>query len=785
MSSVVGIDIGNSSSKIGVARARGVDIIANEVSNRQTPSLVSFGQKARAIGEAAATAQTSNFKNTIGSLKRLVGRTFQDPEVQEVEKTFINAELVDVKGEVGVKVRFANEQQVFSATQLMAMYLGKLRDTTSKELGGAGVSDVVLSTPLWFTDAQRRAMLDAAEIAGLNPLRLMNDTTATALGYGITKTDLPEADNPRNVVFCDIGHSSYQVAIVQFIKGQLTVLGTSADRNFGGRDFDRALLDHFAEEFKGKYKIDVKSNQKAVFRLAAGCERLKKVLSANAVAPLNVESIMEDIDASSQLKREEFEALIAPLLERVSAPLEAALTQSGLTKDEIHSIEMVGGSSRVPALKERISAFFGKPLSFTSNQDEAIARGCTLACATLSPVFRVRDFTVHDSTPYPIKVTWQPAPDVPDEDTELVVFQPNNPIPSTKILTFYRKENFDLEAHYAQPEMLPRGINPWIGKFSIKGVAPNPQGDHSIVKVKARLNLHGVLNFESAYTVEEVEKEEEVPIIDPTAMDTEGESKEPPKTEKKKVKKLVRKGDLTIVSGLSRDSSLLTEMKEKEGQMYSNDKLVIDTEDRKNALEETIYDQRSKLDDRYRPYVQAEEKEKYLALLNEQEEWLYSEEGEDATKSAYVERLEALNKLGKPIQFRYKENEERPKAASQLRESINDFMSQATGGDEKYSHISEEDKQKVVEKCATVAKWLDDGLYKQSELPKNVDPKITSAEMLKKKEEVIFTCFPIMNKPKPRVSTTTETPKEEEAEKAKEEQADADKQDGPGEMDVD
>ncbi|CDW97895.1 hypothetical protein [Sporisorium scitamineum] len=746
MSSVVGIDVGNASSKIGVARARGVDVIANEVSNRATPSLVSFGQKARALGEAAATAQTSNFKNTVGSLKRLVGRTFQDPEVQKVEKNFINAELVDAKGEVGVKVRLAGEEHIFSATQLLAMYLGKLRDTTFKELRGAGVSDVVLSTPLWFTDAQRRAYLDAAEIAGLNPLRLLNDTTATALSYGITKTDLPEADNPRNVVFCDIGHSSYQVAVVSFSKGQLTVLGTAADRNFGGRDFDRALLLHFAEEFKAKYKIDVLSSPKATFRLAAGCERLKKVLSANPLAPLNVENLMEDIDASSQLKREEFEQLISPLLERITVPLEAALTQSGLSKDQIHSIEMVGGSSRVPALKERISAFFGKPLSFTSNQDEAVARGCTLACAVLSPVFKVREFSIHDATPYPIKVTWDKAADVPDEDTELVVFQPNNPIPSTKILTFYRKDNFDLEAHYASPEQIPEGINPWIGKFSIKGVTPNAEGDHSIVKVKARLNLHGVLNFESAYTVEEVEKEEEVPVTDPAAMDTDGDNKDAaPKTEIRKVKKLQRKADLTIVSGFTggKDAALVANMKETEGQLYSNDKLVIDTEDRKNALEEMIYDQRSKLDDRYKLFVTAEEKEKYLAALNAQEEWLYSDEGEDAKKSAYVERIESLQKIGGPIQFREKEFQERPKAASALRETINKYMEMAQGGDEQYSHISEDDKQKVIEKCATVAKWLDDGLYKQSELPKNADPKILSADMLKKKDEVIYFAHPI------------------------------------------
>ncbi len=481
--------------------------------------------------------------------------------------------MASCSSRITLQVRFAGEEQTFSATQLMAMYMGSLRDMASRESGGAAVADVVISTPGWFTDVQRRAMLEAAEIAGLNTLRLINDTTATALGYGITKSDLPEADNPRYVVFCDIGHSSYQVAIVAFVKGQLNVLGASYDRHFGGRDFDAALSKHFAEEFKTKYKIDVFSNAKATFRLLTACERLKKVLSANAVAPINVESIMNDIDAASSMKREEFEALIQPLLERTTKPLEAALAQSGLTKEQIHSIEMVGGSSRVPAVKERISAFFGKPLSFTSNQDEAVCRGCSLACAALSPVFRVREFSVHDTTPYPIKVTWEKDAEVPDEESELVVFQENNPIPSTKILTFYRKDNFSLEAEYAEPQSLPSGVKPWLGSVSIKGVKPTASGDHAIVKVKARINLHGVLNFESAYVVEEVEKD--VPVA---ADPAEAANKDAPRpTEKKKV--LQKTYDLTVVAGMNaKDQSLLAAMKEKEGQLYAADKLVVDTE---------------------------------------------------------------------------------------------------------------------------------------------------------------------------------------------------------------
>lgn len=430
---------------------------------------------------------------------------------------------------------------------------------------------MVIAVPGWYTDIQRRALLDAAHISGMNPLRLINDTTAVALGYGITKGDLPEnPEPPRHVCFIDIGHSNYSVSVVAFSKGQLTVKSTAHDRNFGGRDFDYALVQHFSEEFKKKYKVDVMSSPKAIFRLSAGCERLKKVLSANAEAPLNVESLMNDIDASSSMKREQFEQMTEHLLTRVTNPLEEAIMKAGLTVDQIDAVELVGGCIRVPSIKDRIQAFFPtKTLGFTLNQDEAVARGATFACASLSPVFRVREFAVHDVTPYPIKVMWEKEPGNPDEDTELVVFPQENPIPSTKILTFYRKGPFELEARYQEGAALPKGINPWVGKFTIKNVEQPASGDLTCVKVKARLNLHGIMNFEGAYMVEEVEKEE-------TVTTGEGEEK---KEEKKMVKKIQRKGDCPVVGQYtSLPQTAVDGMTEKEGKMHAEDKLVLETE---------------------------------------------------------------------------------------------------------------------------------------------------------------------------------------------------------------
>jgi heat shock protein 4 len=401
-------------------------------------------------------------------------------------------------------------------------------------------------------------LLDASEIAGLKTLRLVNDTTATALGYGITKLDLPGLEEkPRRVCFVDIGHSNYTASIVEFKKGELAVKSTAWDRHFGGRNFDKAMVDHFAKEFKEKFKIDINENAKARVRVAAGCEKVKKILSANSAAPLNIESVMNDVDVRGFLKREELEELVRPLLERATAPIEQALAEAKLKVEDIDAIEMVGGCTRVPALKAAIQQFFGKPLSFTLNQDEAVARGCAFSCAILSPVFRVRDFSVHDMVNYPIEFTWEKSPDIPDEDTSLTVFNKGNVMPSTKILTFYRKQPFDLEAKYAKPELLPGKMNPWIGRFSVKGVKADAKDDFMICKLKARLNLHGILNVESGYYVEEQEVEEPIPEPAKEGEKKDGDameidSKDADKDEKpkmRKVKKQARKGDLPLSAG--------------------------------------------------------------------------------------------------------------------------------------------------------------------------------------------------------------------------------------------
>ncbi|KAK3368988.1 heat shock protein 70 family [Lasiosphaeria ovina] len=708
--SVVGVDFGTLNTVIAVARNRGVDVIANEVSNRATPSLVGFGPKSRYLGEAAKTQEISNLKNTVSSLKRLAGRSLNDPDIQ-IEQQFISAPLVDINGHVGAEVSYLGQKEKFTSTQLIAMFLSKIKQTTSAELK-LPVSDMVMSVPAWFTDIQRRTLIDAAEISGLKLLRLMNDTTAAALGWGITKLDLPSGDEkPRRVAFVDVGHSNYTCSIVEFKKGELAVKATAFDRHFGGRNFDKALLDHLQKEFLGKYKVDITTNPKAMTRVLAAAEKVKKMLSANQQAPINIESLMNDVDVRAMITRQEFEAMVDPLLSQINGPLEQALADAKLTKDDIDIIEVVGGGSRVPAVKDRIQAFFGKPLSFTLNQDEAVARGCAFSCAILSPVFKVRDFAVQDVITYPIEFAWEKDADIPDEDTSLTVFNKGNVLPSTKILTFYRKQAFDLEAKYTEPEQLPGKIPAFIGRFSVKGVkASGSPEDFMICKLKARVNIHGVLNVESGYYVEDQEVEEEIkedsgekkdpdvstfiaPDKPPAAMDSvessveetpgnaskrrrvdagasdamDTDPKDDSKPKTRKVKKQVRKGELPIVSATqSLDSSNKNAAAEKEASMVMEDKLVADTEEKKNELETYIYDLRNKLDDQYSEFASDEEKTKIGAKLDATEEWLY-DEGDDATKAVYIAKMDEIKALAGPVVQRHFEKVEADRQALQAR----------------------------------------------------------------------------------------------------------------------
>lgn len=794
--SVVGIDFGTQNTVVAVARNRGIDVIINEVSNRATPSLVSFGEQQRFIGESGKIQEISNFKNTVGSLKRLAGRSFSDASINSSEKAFINSALVaGERGEVATSVMYQNEKKTFTFTQTCGMFFSKVKEFTSIEVK-APVTDVVISVPVWFTDRQRRAILEASEIAHLNCLRLINDTTASALGYGITKTDLPDASldekvKPLNVVFVDVGQSSYQVSVVSFIKGKLTVKGVGYDKDFGGRNFDEALTQHFIKEFDAKYKMDIKSSPKAIFRLRQGCEKVKKILSSNAITVLSVECLLDDKDVQSNVTRELFEELAKPLLNRLTAPLENALKESGLTAKDIDFVELVGGSSRVASIKEFLSKYFGpsasgeSKLSTTLNLDEAVARGAALQCAIISPVFKVRDFSIQDYNNFPVQISWDPAmspaPKIGEADKSIETFTLGNAVPSSKNLTFFRKLDdkelaanngqlsFDIEAHY-QDGAIPKGINKSITKYTIKGIKkhaqkegeqhinPAEQAVKATLKIKARLDPNHIISIESAHQIEEV-----IVSVKEEQEKKEGETEQPEPIIKQK--KVSRKHELNFTASHTAEAKhMVQQWQSLEGEMHASDKLVMDTAEKKNALEEFVYETRGKLEMAWSEYVADDVRSNFMKQLSETEDWLYGE-GEEATKTVYLDRLNELKKIGDPIAEKYRESEERPIAERKLREYVNGVLLNIQAEDDRFDHIPKEDIEKIKTECDKKLNWLNDQIAKQNETPKHEKLHITSATIKASQETLNWIVTPILSRPKPAPKPVEEPKMDEDPKK--------------------
>ncbi|XP_029349467.1 heat shock 70 kDa protein 4L isoform X3 [Echeneis naucrates] len=765
--SVVGIDVGFQNCYIAVARSGGIETIANEYSDRCTPACVSLAPKNRMIGNAAKSQVITNYKNTVHGFKKFHGRAFDDPFVQ-AEKPKLPYGLHKLaNGNTGIKVRYLDEDTVFTVEQITGMLLTKLKETSESALKKP-VVDCVISVPSFFTDAERRSVFDATQIAGLNCLRLINDTTAVALAYGIYKQDLPTPEErPRNVVFVDMGHSSFQVSITAFNKGKLKVLSTAFDLYLGGRNFDEALVDYFCEEFKGKYKLNVRDNPRALLRLHQECEKLKKLMSANSSdLPLNIECFMNDIDVSSRMNRGQFEDMCAQYLMRVEMPLKVALEQSKLSRDDIYAVEVVGGATRIPAIKERIAKFFCKDISTTLNADEAVARGCALQCAILSPAFKVREFSITDVVPFPITLRWKS----PTEDGlgECEVFSKNHAAPFSKVITFHKKEPFDLEAFYS-PQDLPYPDHR-IGYFSVQNVVPQQDGDSSKVKVKVRVNIHGIFSVSSASLIEKQKGEgedmqiESEPVVqnENRAEDQECASGEKLDTaagaSKPKVK--VKSIDLPILANNIRqlDRDVLNNFMEYERQMIIQDKLVKELNDAKNAVEEYVYDLRDKLSGIYEKYITEEESNRLTLMLEDTENWLY-EDGEDQPKQVYEEKLDALKRLGQPIQDRHREYADRPRAFEELGKKLQIYMKFVDSykqKDERYLHLSAEEMS-TVEKCVNESmNWMNSKMNAQSKLALTQDPIVKVAEIIAKIQELDNVCNPVINRPKPTVEEASE-----------------------------
>lgn len=762
--------------------------------------------KQRFIGEAAVSVARAHFKNTATDVKRLIGRKFKHPEVQQ-EIALLAYKCVELpSGDVGIVLKYNDEDVTFSCEQVVAMVFNKMQAIAAAANEGVSPAYAVVSVPGFYTDVQRRALLNAAKIAGLNCIRLINEHTAIALAYGIYKSarNLFHESEPQYTMFIDIGHASYTVSVVAFVQGKLQVKSAAFDRFLGGRDFDLALARDAAKNFQDKYKIDPLADPKARIKLLSACEKSKKNLSPQGVTAtyLNIECLADERDYSAQVSLEQFETLIEPLLARLAGPIEQALAEAGVDKSQLASVEIIGGGTRVSSVKRRLSEILGLDkdaqnfgLSTTLNADESVARGCALQCAISSPLFKVKEFHIADRVHLPVRVSWEgagsSAADAAADDDEdvnmesaatedsnsIVIFGRQDDYPKTKRVTFRRDKAFTIDAVYdesARP-FLPTGYDLALGKFTVSGLPALEKGaELPKIRVNVQQDVNGIFSVASSQLMQEI-KEEEKPAAEEAKEGGEAAAADEKPAEPKK--KRFRKVDLKVqseVGGLSAaDVSAATE---QELKMAHQDRIIEETFNKRNELESFVYEMRNHVSDKLAEFVTASEKSAIEDKLNEAEDWLYSDEGFDSTKSVYQAKLDELRKHTSPIEFRLSESTERGVATAELQSVLEDYKRMVNSGDEAYAHWTQEEKEKLRKACIDAEAWLFDELAKQNELQATQSPVLTSAAIRSKVVAVRAVALPIVTKPKPLPKV--ETPKAEEPKaaetEAKEENMDLD-----------